>query len=82
MPAGPAASYANTFVDNRIHKSMLMDLTKEYLKEMGIGVMGDVIAILKHAKTAYSKVTYGGQGLEIVSSCILLRSLVRDVVDH
>ena len=63
VPVGPAASYANTFVDNRITKSMLMDLTKEYLKEMGIGVMGDVIAILKYAKTAYSKV--GGKPMAL-----------------
>ncbi|XP_072165015.1 uncharacterized protein [Diadema setosum] len=53
IPPGPAAKYAVVFLDNRIQKSMLMDLTKEYLKEMGIGIMGDVIAILKYAKTAH-----------------------------
>ncbi|XP_071481891.1 uncharacterized protein C19orf47-like [Diadema antillarum] len=53
IPPGPAAKYAMVFLDNRIQKSMLMDLTKEYLKEMGIGIMGDVIAILKYAKTAH-----------------------------
>ena len=35
---------------------MLMDLNKEYLKEMGITVMGDVIAILKHAREFHEKV--------------------------
>ena len=56
IPPGPAAKYAMTFMDNRIQKSMLMDLTKEYLKEMGVSVMGDVICILKYAKSAYSQV--------------------------
>ncbi|XP_041469040.1 uncharacterized protein C19orf47 homolog isoform X2 [Lytechinus variegatus] len=55
IPAGPAAKYSVVFLDNRIQKSMLMDLTKEYLKEMGISIMGDVIAILKYAKTAHMK---------------------------
>eukprot|EP00057_Strongylocentrotus_purpuratus_P003355 XP_003726478.1 PREDICTED: uncharacterized protein C19orf47 homolog isoform X3 [Strongylocentrotus purpuratus] len=55
IPAGSAAKYSVVFLDNRIQKSMLMDLTKEYLKEMGISIMGDVIATLKYAKTAHIK---------------------------
>ncbi|XP_069738635.1 uncharacterized protein C19orf47 homolog isoform X2 [Phaenicophaeus curvirostris] len=53
IPPGPAVSYAVTFVDNRIRKNMLLDLTKELMNELGITVVGDVIAILKHAKTAH-----------------------------
>ncbi|KFU91041.1 Uncharacterized protein C19orf47, partial [Chaetura pelagica] len=37
----------------RIQKNMLLDLNKELMNELGITVVGDVIAILKHAKVAY-----------------------------
>lgn len=53
IPAGPAVNYAVTFVDNRIHKSMLLDLNKEIINELGITAVGDVIAILKHAKVVH-----------------------------
>uniref|UniRef100_A0A8C3JI02 Uncharacterized protein n=1 Tax=Calidris pygmaea TaxID=425635 RepID=A0A8C3JI02_9CHAR len=56
IPPGPAVNYAVTFVDNRIQKTMLLDLTKELMKELGITVVGDVIAILKHAKVVYRQV--------------------------
>lgn len=35
---------------------MLMDLSKEYLYDMGIRVMGDVIAILRFAKEFHTQV--------------------------
>ncbi|XP_053577737.1 uncharacterized protein C19orf47 homolog [Bombina bombina] len=53
IPAGPAVNYAVTFVDNRIQKNMLMDLNKEIMNELGITAVGDVIAILKHAKVVH-----------------------------
>ncbi|KAH9488117.1 hypothetical protein Btru_065001 [Bulinus truncatus] len=50
IPAGDAAHYAVMFSDNRITREMLLDLSKEYLTDMGITRLGDIIAILKHAK--------------------------------
>ncbi|ESO87661.1 hypothetical protein LOTGIDRAFT_234914 [Lottia gigantea] len=55
IPAGDSANYAVLFTDNRICKEMLLDLSKEYLKDMGIAILGDIIAILKHAKTVHTQ---------------------------
>eukprot|EP00039_Didymoeca_costata_P030500 m.29903 g.29903 ORF g.29903 m.29903 type:complete len:289 (-) comp8149_c0_seq1:101-967(-) len=51
VPASHVNSYSEVFVDNRITMNMLDDLNREILQAMGVAVMGDVIAILKHAKT-------------------------------
>ncbi|XP_058136242.1 uncharacterized protein C19orf47 homolog isoform X3 [Dasypus novemcinctus] len=53
IPPGPAVNYAVMFVDNRIQKSMLLDLNKEIMNELGVTVVGDIIAILKHAKVVH-----------------------------
>ncbi|KAF5897654.1 uncharacterized protein DAT39_012642, partial [Clarias magur] len=53
IPPGMAATYAMSFVDNRIQKNMLMDLSKDIMMDLGITVIGDIIAILKHGKHVY-----------------------------
>lgn len=49
IPTGLGANYAVLFCDHRITRSVLGDLTREILFDMGVKAMGDVIAILKHA---------------------------------
>ncbi|XP_024911019.1 uncharacterized protein C19orf47 homolog isoform X2 [Cynoglossus semilaevis] len=53
IPPGLAVTYAVSFVDNRIQKNMLMDLSKDIMMDLGITVVGDIIAILKHAKQVH-----------------------------
>ncbi|XP_046364218.2 uncharacterized protein C19orf47-like [Haliotis rufescens] len=55
VPPGDSANYAVAFNDNRIQRDMLLDLSKEYLLDMGISRLGDVIAILKHAKAVHTQ---------------------------
>lgn len=47
VPAATAAKYAHVFCENRIQMDMLAELNKEYLREMGINTLGDIIAILR-----------------------------------
>lgn len=56
IPSFASSKYATIFYENRIQSNMLMDLDKDILKEMGITVVGDIIAILKHAKDVYREV--------------------------
>jgi len=50
LPSRFAQKYAVLFEEHRIRTDMLKDLSKEILADMGIKTMGDVIAILRHAK--------------------------------
>ena len=47
IPKEEAKTYAKTLADNRI--SYPSDLTRDILKELGITIIGDALAILKHA---------------------------------
>lgn len=50
IPVTVADNYAVTFSQHRIRIDMLREITKDILIDMGIKAMGDIIAILRHAK--------------------------------
>lgn len=52
-----ATKHAVVFSNNRIKPDMLPDLDKPSLKEMGIILMGDMIAILRYAKKVVEETT-------------------------
>ena len=57
IPREEATTYAKTLVENRIKNPS--DLTRDILKELGITIIGDALAILKHAKPQEQKMTAG-----------------------
>ncbi|EDQ88617.1 uncharacterized protein MONBRDRAFT_26242 [Monosiga brevicollis MX1] len=50
IPEAHALSYSDVFEDNRITPAMIDELSREILQELGVAIMGDVIAIQKYAK--------------------------------
>ncbi|VDI58403.1 Hypothetical predicted protein [Mytilus galloprovincialis] len=84
IPPSESTNYAITFTDNRIQKDMLMDLTKEYLTEMGISILGDVIAILKHAKAVHSQLAREKalQGTKNISATPRRQTAASRTVNH
>lgn len=70
IPPGEAINYAIIFVDNCIQKSMLLDLTKEYLQDMGVTTMGYVISILKHAKKVFQDDLAKTRNVGVISNTI------------
>ncbi|XP_071876433.1 uncharacterized protein C19orf47 homolog [Bombus fervidus] len=57
FPQDVATKHAVVFSNNRIKPDMLPDLDKPSLKEMGINLMGDMIAILRYAKKVVEETT-------------------------
>ncbi|KAF7993130.1 hypothetical protein HCN44_005911 [Aphidius gifuensis] len=57
FPHDVATKHAVVFSNNRIKPDMLPDLDKPSLKEMGITLMGDMIAILRYAKKVSEEMT-------------------------
>jgi len=50
LPKDAANTYAHSFHENRIQLTMLQDLNKEYLRDLGVYRTGDIILVLKAAK--------------------------------
>ncbi|XP_012278661.1 uncharacterized protein C19orf47 [Orussus abietinus] len=57
FPQDVATKHAVVFSNNRIKPDMLPDLDKPSLKDMGISLMGDMIAILRYAKKVVEETT-------------------------
>lgn len=72
IPSFASSKYATLFYENRIQSNMLMDLDKDILKDMGISVIGDIIAILKHAKDVSREVVENCDYLKIVCKKIII----------
>ena len=54
IPRKDSVSYAKLFVTNRITGELLPDIDKETLQEIGVNVLGDCLAIIKHARSIKS----------------------------
>ncbi|XP_047000305.1 uncharacterized protein LOC124616014 isoform X2 [Schistocerca americana] len=55
IPPNVSASYASSFCQNRIHLNMVLELNRDLLKELGVNLIGDAIAILRHAKSFHEQ---------------------------
>ena len=51
IPDDEAKAYAKIMKNNRIKAATLPDLDTELLKSLGITIIGDVLAIIRHAKS-------------------------------
>lgn len=58
IPNKVAVMYAKIFVDNRLVMSMLPDITRDVLRDVGITAIGDIIAVLNYAKTKVREVVF------------------------
>ncbi|XP_039294278.1 uncharacterized protein C19orf47 [Nilaparvata lugens] len=56
IPSAESATYALTFAQNRIQSDMLVNINKDYLQEMGIKLIGDIIAILRHSRRVHDEI--------------------------
>ena len=57
IPSSACNNYATTFAENYQTEANLPDLMKNYLRDLGISVIGDILAVIHHAKTCTSSVT-------------------------
>lgn len=70
IPESHTASYADVFQDNRIQKDMLPELNKEILQDLGVSLMGDIIAILRYAKTVHERNSKSTRTQQLVAASV------------
>ena len=59
IPEDKSKQYAQIFFDNEINEQLLLELDRDYLKSLGIGILGHVLLILKHVKLTVEPVESG-----------------------
>ena len=57
IPPEESATYVSGFANNRVTESSLPDLRKEYLKDLGITIIGNIITILRHIAQSHLPVS-------------------------
>ncbi|XP_076168608.1 uncharacterized protein LOC143147335 isoform X2 [Ptiloglossa arizonensis] len=80
FPQDVATKHAVVFSNNRIKPDMLPDLDKPSLKEMGITLMGDMIAILRYAKKVVEETTCERFLVDTEDSFGSLKPVVKKVI--
>ena len=51
IPSEESKRYAAMFVTNHINKTTVPVLSKDYLTDLGVTIIGDILAIIQHAKS-------------------------------
>lgn len=64
IPSIVSQDYAMKFSQHRIRIDMLQEISKDILLDMGIKAMGDIIAILRHAKSICTQNELKPSGIE------------------
>ena len=53
IPSAESNTYAATFVTNRIMETTLPILSKDYLIDLGVTIIGDILPIIRHVKSLF-----------------------------
>ena len=69
-------NYVTTFAENHITEADLSDLTKHYLRDLGINVIGGILTVIRHVKTRTSSTTDAPLAPAHISSPELVKAVL------